>query len=130
MFRNAVSAGKVFIQQETEEIVSSGEEVGQALPDKESNSQEETSAPQLLSSSAESTSQLQAKELLKKAIIAQEVKILSLSGAKGSGKSVVLKTAIHELKDSEMVWLSGECSAITQLSPCGLIQDICLRFLT
>lgn len=89
---------------------------------------EDSSASQLLTSSPESTSQQQAKELLKKAIISQEAKILSLSGAKGSGKSVVLKTAIHELKDSEIVWLSGDCSAITQISPCGLIQDILLTF--
>lgn len=77
---------------------------------------------------SEGSSQQQAKELLISALISQDKKILSLHGAKGSGKTVVLKTAMHELKDSEIVWLAGECSAITQISPCGLIQDILLTF--
>lgn len=103
--------------------------VGVETPTYESSAKEENlSDLQPLNSSASGASQLQAKELLKKAIISQEAKILSLSGAKGSGKSVVLKTVIHELKDSEIVWLMGECSAITQISPCGLIQDILLTF--
>jgi len=78
--------------------------------------------------SPEGHTQQKAKELLIGGLLSQDKKILSLSGAKGSGKSIVLKSAMHELKDSEIVWLLGECSAITQISPCGLIQDILLTF--
>lgn len=73
-------------------------------------------------------SQQKAKELLIKGLISGEKKILSLSGHKGVGKSIVLKSAINELKEYEMTWIFGECTAITQLSPCGLIQDMLLNF--
>lgn len=73
-------------------------------------------------------SQQKAKELLINGLLSIDKKIISLNGSKGVGKSIVLKSAIHDLKDYEMVWLFGECSAMTQLSPCGLIQDILLTF--
>lgn len=69
-----------------------------------------------------------AKDIIIQGILADTKKVLSLSGAKGIGKSIVLKSAIHELKDKGITWLVGECSAITQISPCGLIQDILLTF--
>lgn len=73
-------------------------------------------------------SQQKAKEILIQGLISTDKRIISLNGQKGIGKSVVLKTAMHELKEHEMTWLLGECTAITQLSPCGLIQDILLNF--
>lgn len=73
-------------------------------------------------------SQQMAKEALVKGVSSNEKRIISLSGQKGIGKSVVLKSAINELKDYEITWLLGECTPITQLSPCGLIQDILLTF--
>lgn len=73
-------------------------------------------------------SQQKAKELLVKGLTSLEKRIISLSGPKGIGKSIVLKSAMHELKEHECTWLIGECSAITQLSPCGVIQDILLTF--
>lgn len=81
-----------------------------------------------LAYSAELHSQQKAKEILVDAILSENKKVISLSGQKGIGKTIVLKSAIHELKKSGIVWLFGECSAITQLSPCGLIQDILLTF--
>lgn len=78
--------------------------------------------------SADGHSQQKAKEILIEGLLSAEKKIISLNGPKGMGKSVVLKSAIHELKEHEITWLLGECSAITQLSPCGLIQDILLMF--
>lgn len=72
--------------------------------------------------------QQKAKELLINAIISDDKRIISLNGQKGIGKSIVLKSAVHELKEHQITWLFGECSAITQLSPCGLIQDILLTF--
>ncbi len=73
-------------------------------------------------------SQQKAKELLLEGLLSIDKKIISLSGQKGVGKSIVLKSAIHELKEYGITWLLGECSATTQLSPCGLIQDILLMF--
>ena len=73
-------------------------------------------------------SQQKAKEILIEGILSTEKKIISLNGQKGVGKSVVLRSAIHELKEHGITWLLGECSAITQLNPCGLIQDILLMF--
>lgn len=86
------------------------------------------STVQSFSPSAEKHSQQKAKELLVKGLTSLEKRIISLSGAKGIGKTIVLKSAIHELKENEYTWLIGECSAITQLSPCGVIQDILLTF--
>lgn len=71
-------------------------------------------------------SQQRAKELLIEGLASTEKKIISLNGQKGIGKSIVLKSAINEMRDYELTWLIGECSAITQLSPLGLIQDILL----
>ena len=77
---------------------------------------------------AELHPQQRAKEILINALISDDKRIISLNGQKGIGKSIVLKSAIHELKEHQITWLLGECSAITQLSPCGLIQDILLTF--
>ncbi len=73
-------------------------------------------------------SQQMAKELLTKGIHDESKKIISISGKKGTGKSIVLKSAIHELKNVQITWLLGECTPISQLSPCGLIQDALLAF--
>lgn len=54
-------------------------------------------------------------------------KILSLSGEKGIGKSLVLKAIMHELKPKNFAWLYGKCTPITQLTSGGLIQDILLN---
>lgn len=69
-----------------------------------------------------------AKELLKEALLSDKKKVISLNGEKGVGKTIVLKSAISEIEKDEKIWLLGECSPITQLSPCGLIQDILLNF--
>lgn len=72
--------------------------------------------------------QQKAKELLVEGITSDEKKIISLSGQRGVGKTIVIKSVIQELKDHQITWLLGECSPISQLSPCGLIQDILLTF--
>lgn len=69
-----------------------------------------------------------AKELLKEALLSDKKKVISLNGEKGVGKTIVLKTAASEIEKNEKIWLLGECTPITQLSPCGLIQDILLNF--
>ncbi len=73
-------------------------------------------------------SQQNAKEILKKAFASDGKKIISINGEKGIGKSIVLKSAINEFDFEEKIWLVGECSPITQLSPCGLIQNVLLTF--
>jgi len=73
-------------------------------------------------------SQQMAKELLTQGLTSLDKKIISLNGPSGIGKSIVLKSAINDLKEERITWLLGECTAITQLSPCGLIQDILLTF--
>ena len=72
--------------------------------------------------------QQKAKTVLMEGLISEDKKIISLSGQKGIGKSIVLKSAINELKDNQITWLVGECSAISQISPCGLIQEVLLTF--
>lgn len=116
-------------QQEAKETIREEKDsVGVETPTYEASNPQEDLSPLTAHRSPDGNSQQQAKELLVSALISQDKKVISLNGAKGSGKTVVLKTAMHELKDSEIVWLSGECSAITQISPCGLIQDILLTF--
>lgn len=72
--------------------------------------------------------QQHAKESLIKSVISAESKIISLSGKKGSGKSLVLKSAISALRENPITWLFGECSNLSQITPCGLIQNILLTF--
>jgi len=93
-----------------------------------SSTEEESPEPVNLNFDATFLSQQMAKELLIEGIKSSDKKIISLSGPKGIGKSIVLKSAIHELKEQEITWILGECTPITQLSPCGLIQDILLSF--
>lgn len=116
-----------------EQIVNSEEIPTLQLDDKSTqeeklSSEEAVSEPSILNYYTESYSQQKAKELLVGGILSLDKKIMSLNGSKGVGKSIVLKSVIYELQGHEMVWLFGECSAITQLSPCGLIQDILLTF--
>lgn len=70
-------------------------------------------------------SQKSAKNILVRGIHSDDKKIFSLSGDKGSGKSIVLKAVMQETKD--YVWLYGKCTPITQLTPGGLIQDMLLN---
>ncbi len=72
-------------------------------------------------------SQQSAKNLLVKGILAKDKKILSLSGERGSGKSLVLKAIMQSLKDKNISWLYGKCTPLTQITPGGLIQDILLN---
>ncbi len=70
-------------------------------------------------------SQKNAKDILVKGINSNDKKIFSLSGAKGSGKSLVLKNIIKEIKDFSVFY--GKCTPITQITPGGVIQDILLN---
>ena len=50
---------------------------------------------------------------------------MSLSGEKGSGKSLVMKSVTKELKTYTPIY--GKCTPITQITPGGVIQDILLN---
>lgn len=81
-----------------------------------------------LNYSTELHTQQKAKEMLISGFLSESKKVLSISGQKGVGKSVVLKSAINDIRDKHFTWLVGECSALTQISPLGLVQDILLTF--
>ena len=70
-------------------------------------------------------SQQSAKNILIKGITSKDKKIFSLSGEKGCGKSVVLKSVIKDLKGYS--WIYGKCTPITQITSGGVIQDILLN---
>lgn len=73
-------------------------------------------------------SQKEAKEKLIEAFFSKDKKVISLSGDKGSGKSIVLRQALTELQETSLVFLIGKCDALTQLSPCGFLQNLLLNF--
>ncbi len=54
--------------------------------------------------------------------------IITLCGDSGIGKSLILRHAINELKSTKLIWLSGTCTQISQLSPFGYFQDLLLTF--
>ena len=71
--------------------------------------------------------QQSAKNILVKNILSDDKKIFSLSGPKGTGKTLVISHIINELKEKNYVWFYGSCTPITQLTPGGLLQDIILN---
>jgi len=71
--------------------------------------------------------QQSAMNILVKCILADNKKVMSLSGPKGSGKTLVLSHIIQELREKQYVWFYGTCTPITQLTPGGLLQDMILN---
>ncbi|MCQ2790320.1 MAG: hypothetical protein MJ229_08105, partial [bacterium] len=116
--------GKPFEIKKTEEKIAEEKKKKKEIE----KQKQEKAKNDLLIYDAKLFSQQNAKELLKKAFISENKKIISLNGENGIGKTIVLKTAINEFDSDERIWLVGECSPITQLSPCGLIQNILLTF--
>lgn len=75
-----------------------------------------------------SYSQQAAKQLIQKAISSPNKKVISLQGENGIGKSLVVKSALNDFADGQITALIGECSHITQLSPCGCVQNLLINF--
>ena len=71
--------------------------------------------------------QQSAMNILVKSILSESKKVMSLSAPKGSGKTLVLSHVIQNLRDKQYVWLYGNCTPISQLTPGGLLQDIILN---
>lgn len=76
---------------------------------------------------AKFVSQEAAHNSVVKGILDHSKKIISLSGDRGIGKSVVLSHVMNSLKEKHYVWFYGKCTPITQLTPGGLIQDMMLN---
>ena len=75
--------------------------------------------------SANMVSQQSAKDILQRGILSNDKKIFSLSGCKGSGKSLVVKSVMKDFSD--YIWIAGKCTPITQITSGGVIQDILLN---
>lgn len=54
--------------------------------------------------------------------------VITLSGESGIGKNLVIRYAINDLKNAKLIWLIGNCTQISQLSPFGYFQDLLLTF--
>ena len=72
--------------------------------------------------------QASAKNILVNTLLNTSVSIISLSGESGIGKNIVIRATIEELKDNQFVWLIGKATPLSQITPCGLFQDILLTF--
>ena len=72
--------------------------------------------------------QQSAKSVLINLILNTDVKVIGLNGQHGLGKNIVLKAAMNELKENQIVWLIGKGGPAVQNSPFGLFQDILLNF--
>ena len=77
---------------------------------------------------AQTDSQQKVKSMLIESIKDGNKSIITVSGKSGSGKNLVLRYAIEELKNTNIVWLFGSCTQLTQLSPFGYFQDVLLSF--
>ena len=77
---------------------------------------------------AEKNSQQKIKGALLDAIKDADTSIITLNGESGSGKNLILRYVINDLKQANLVWMLGFCTQITQLSPFGYFQDVLLNF--
>lgn len=72
-------------------------------------------------------SQDEAKQIIINGLFADNKKIISLSGGKGSGKTSVLKSIIFEKKEEPVSWLIGHCTSLMQFTTGGFLQEILLN---
>lgn len=73
-------------------------------------------------------SQQKVKTKLIEGIKDADSRIITLYGESGAGKNLILRHAINELKSAKLIWLMGNCTQVTQLSPFGYFQDLLLTF--
>ena len=55
-----------------------------------------------------------------------EIKAISINAPRGCGKTYLLDALYKRLDGAQHILLKGHCCALTQVTPLGLIQDICL----
>jgi len=70
------------------------------------------------------TDQNSAYDLLIDALQSKDKKMISIAGAKGIGKTTLLKKVI---RDTKFKWCIGKCTPLTQLTPGGVVQDMLLN---
>ena len=68
---------------------------------------------------AEMNSQQKVKARLLDSIKNANSCIITLCGESGVGKNLVLRYAANDLKNAKIIWLTGCCTQVTQLSPFG-----------
>ncbi len=73
-------------------------------------------------------SQQKVKALLLEGIKNIDQKIITISGESGTGKNLIIRTVANELKNANLIWFTGHCTQISQLSPLGYFQDLLLTF--
>ncbi len=78
--------------------------------------------------SAQMNSQQKVKANLIEALKDGDKRVISLTGESGVGKNLVLRYTINDLKGAKLIWLWGNCTQVTQLSPFGYFQDVLLTF--
>lgn len=78
--------------------------------------------------SADMSSQQKVKAKLIDSIKDANSCIITLCGESGVGKNLVLRYAANDLKNAKIIWLTGCCTQVTQLSPFGYFQDLLLNF--
>ena len=64
--------------------------------------------------SAEKNSQQKVKAELIEAIKDVNFKIITLCGDSGTGKNLILRYVMNELKSPNLIWLTGTCTQLTQ----------------
>lgn len=112
----------------TEETLATNAEQEQSQA-KDSQEVEEYKEPEDLASiEIEAYDQMKCKNMIVRAIKDDSKKIIGFSAPEGYGKSTVLKYLFDNLKDSNIAWLWGECSANSQISPYGIFQEMILTF--
>ena len=72
--------------------------------------------------------QIKAKNHIINTLKQPEKLIIGLSAPEGYGKSTVLRYLFNDLLKQNYIWLWGECSANSQISPFGIFQEIVLTF--
>ncbi len=55
-----------------------------------------------------------------------EIKAISINAPRGCGKTHLLEAMYKRLEGEPHIVLKGHCCALTQVTPMGLIQDVCL----
>jgi len=69
----------------------------------------------------------QAFDLLSEGLRSKDIKVFSITGEKGIGKSSLLNSVIKSLEEENLQWCMGKCTPLSQLTPGGVIQDMLLN---
>ncbi len=94
----------------------------------EQNSDTKKTVTNILEYSADIKSQQKVRASITDAIKDPDKSVITLTGESGAGKNLVLRYVINDLKKAKLIWLTGCCTQVTQLSPFGYFQDVLLTF--